>query len=125
VSHEVSDSEGCRLAPEERSCSMCVYSGMTFYINIELNRDLKRFVELLSEDLSAGEEVKVADTYRGELQNFAQKRKEWDTSDPKEFNDDIKYKTEINYAIDFKHQLIEKLAQMVYKDGVKDNFVQK
>jgi hypothetical protein len=96
---------------------------MTFYINLELNRDLKRFVELLSENqFSVGEELKKK--YREALEEFAQKREKWDLLDPKEFNVDKKYKTEINYAIDFKHELIEKLFKMVYKDCAKENFVQ-
>jgi hypothetical protein len=95
---------------------------MTFYINLELNRDLKRFVELLSEDHSVGAELKKK--YREALEEFGEKREKWETSDAKEFNDDMKYREEINDAIGFKHELIKELFKMVYKDCAKENFVQ-
>jgi Ca2+-binding EF-hand superfamily protein len=59
------------------------------------------------------------------LDDFASKRKEWERTDAKEFNNDIKYLEDIGNTIHFKHNSIVELGKLVCKEDNlhKDNFV--
>jgi hypothetical protein len=102
---------------------------MTFYIHQEIQRDLPPIVELLRVELSDQKMEGLKLVCEKVLDDFAEKREEWDKLNVKEFNSDINYKKHINCAIDFKHDGIVQLCKFVYekdfyeKDLTPDNIV--
>jgi hypothetical protein len=98
---------------------------LTSYIDNEIKRDLPLIVELLREDLAEKEVQELNLLYKEVLDDFVRKRKDWEECDAKEFNHDSRYKDEMVSAIDFKHNRIVKLGNLVYaKDNLtKENFV--
>jgi hypothetical protein len=94
---------------------------MTFYIEQELLRDLTAVLEVLPKVLENQAEVMDQERTKA-LDDFGRLRKEWQTRDAKDFNNDSKYKDEIVKAIDFKVKKIIELGQLVYKADKLDPY---